>query len=410
MKAQTSKTRDAARNPAVRRQNRSRTGGLAQRPSVWDGCFSFPPLTHDLNPLEAPISVRLRGILQFKVITRLGALHGLPLAELASLRNCGRTTVTEFLQLVERAAENWIIVPPGVRGMTVSEWPVSDSLRAALASQGIQRLGDLHGLPIGRFYEQFKWPKRSVRELQRRIRELSGDKEEVVPEPPSCFLVPRGQRDLNPLELPMSVRLERSLRSLGVQRLGDLHGVPFQNILDIPKCGPRTFRELVDLLDRVAAGHFQAGSGAFQTSDLSALLRSLENLLQQISPRDREILILRLNPESGRAALLGMVGARFGLSKERIRQITGRSLRLLRRAGGPGLLAQLRGVAEKCREANCRLTPEVLADWLQGRPVSGELPLAVFARLLAGLNPEIPAGRNSGPPGPGGNARSHGKK
>ena len=52
--------------------------------------------------------------------------------------------------------------------------------------------------------------------------------------------------------------------------------------------------------------------------------------IPEASPREARILRLRFGLESGRAYTLEEVGEKFGLTRERIRQIEGKALRQLR--------------------------------------------------------------------------------
>ena len=66
-------------------------------------------------------------------------------------------------------------------------------------------------------------------------------------------------------------------------------------------------------------------------SALQNLLRDkVEEVLGTLPPREARILRLRFGLQNGRAYTLEEVGQKFGLTRERIRQIEGRALRRLR--------------------------------------------------------------------------------
>ncbi len=66
-------------------------------------------------------------------------------------------------------------------------------------------------------------------------------------------------------------------------------------------------------------------------STYSAMLKDkLEELLTTLTPREARILRLRFGLQNGRSYTLEEVGQKFGLTRERIRQIEGRALRRLR--------------------------------------------------------------------------------
>lgn len=60
------------------------------------------------------------------------------------------------------------------------------------------------------------------------------------------------------------------------------------------------------------------------------LRETLEGMLNSLSPREARILRMRFGFENGESYTLEEVGAKFGLTRERIRQIEGRALRRLR--------------------------------------------------------------------------------
>jgi RNA polymerase primary sigma factor len=67
-----------------------------------------------------------------------------------------------------------------------------------------------------------------------------------------------------------------------------------------------------------------------QSAYQSMLKEKLEEVLSTLSPREARILRLRFGLDDGTAYTLEEVGQKFGLTRERIRQIEGRALRRLR--------------------------------------------------------------------------------
>jgi RNA polymerase primary sigma factor len=66
----------------------------------------------------------------------------------------------------------------------------------------------------------------------------------------------------------------------------------------------------------------------------------IEEMLATLNPREARILRLRFGLVNGRSYTLEEVGQKFGLTRERIRQIEGRALRRLRH---PRRSRELRG-------------------------------------------------------------------
>jgi len=67
-----------------------------------------------------------------------------------------------------------------------------------------------------------------------------------------------------------------------------------------------------------------------QSAHTKILQEKIEELLTTLTPREARILRLRFGLQNGRSYTLEEVGKKFGLTRERIRQIEGRALRRLR--------------------------------------------------------------------------------
>jgi RNA polymerase primary sigma factor len=67
-----------------------------------------------------------------------------------------------------------------------------------------------------------------------------------------------------------------------------------------------------------------------QVAYQNMLRDKIEEVLETLSPRESRILRLRFGLENGRAYTLEEIGRKFGLTRERIRQIEGKALRRLR--------------------------------------------------------------------------------
>ena len=67
-----------------------------------------------------------------------------------------------------------------------------------------------------------------------------------------------------------------------------------------------------------------------QSAHDNLLREKIEEVLSTLTPREARILRLRFGLQNGRCYTLEEVGQKFGLTRERIRQIEGRALRRLR--------------------------------------------------------------------------------
>ena len=212
------------------------------------------------------------------------------------------------------------------------------------------------------------------------------------PAPAGCLSVPAGAWNLPPGELPSSVRLQGVFQKKHIRRLGDLHGLALSDLRQLGNCGPTTIAECVHLLERVAAGEFAIPQDCLSATNLAGLLRKLDGTIADLPAREREVLLLRLGAaKDGQFWTLKKVGNKFHLTRERVRQIMELLLPLVRKAGGPGLAAQLRAIAAACARRVCPLTPALLEQWLAGAKTPPRYSSAFYVRLLGELNPEIPA-------------------
>jgi RNA polymerase primary sigma factor len=80
-------------------------------------------------------------------------------------------------------------------------------------------------------------------------------------------------------------------------------------------------------------GHFiedDVSPTPMQSAYQSMLKDKMEDILSTLSPREARVLRLRFGLDDGTVYTLEEVGRKFGLTRERIRQIEGRALRQLR--------------------------------------------------------------------------------
>ena len=67
-----------------------------------------------------------------------------------------------------------------------------------------------------------------------------------------------------------------------------------------------------------------------EAASLTMLHTEVEDVLDTLTPRERRVLQLRFGLVDGQQRTLEEVGKRFGVTRERIRQIEGKALRKLR--------------------------------------------------------------------------------
>lgn len=215
------------------------------------------------------------------------------------------------------------------------------------------------------------------------VAKLTSPAKSTAPQP-GVFHVPDSSRGLNPLELPLSTRLENALRGRGVARLGELHGVPERELREAGNCGATTVAELHALIIRAAAGEFSAPDAAARKP--AELLPLLDALVAKLPTRNRTILRVRLGAETGRKTTLAATGDRYDLTRERVRQVIDLCVSQLRRTGSLRLKFYLTQLEAHCRKARQPLSTGLLAQWLGA---ARNPDLEYYVRLVCLLQPSL---------------------
>jgi hypothetical protein len=74
----------------------------------------------------------------------------------------------------------------------------------------------------------------------------------------------------------------------------------------------------------------------------------------------------------------------------RIRQIVRKRLAALIKAGGPRMIAYLKGIADLCHQKACPLSIMLFTNWVAQYSIQHQYPLPFYVHLLGQLNPDIP--------------------
>ncbi|MGH7951115.1 MAG: RtcB family protein [Limisphaerales bacterium] len=117
----------------------------------------------------------------------------------------------------------------------------------------------------------------------------------------------------------------------------------------------------------------------------------LDVLISELSARDAKILEMRLSGEKEQLPTLEDIGAKFKLTRERIRQVVKTTTDKLQKVGSRRLDAYLLQTEKVCRETVCPLTPGLFARWLGDKVGLLRFSPGFYVRLLCELNPSIPA-------------------
>ena len=315
-------------------------------------------------------------------------------------RDVSRLTIP----LLQVPADERIFIPQEARGRAIPTFQVSVRLRHIFEHKRFCILGDIHGISYAEFGKFRNCGKRTITELRELVRMIQSAQpighadgnsqefsESFVALMGDCLTVPASVQDLNLCDLPISVRLGNLLKERKTTRLGDLNGVSISELKGVRNCGKKTISEIVNLIERAAAGEFKTITEANVGWSPVDLARLLDTLIMELSTRDVEILELRLSGEKEQLPTLEDVGAKFKLTRERIRQIVNKITAQLRKAGSRRLNTYLLHVAKVCRETVCPLTPDLFEQWLGEKARLFQFSPGFYARLLCELNPTIPA-------------------
>jgi hypothetical protein len=162
---------------------------------------------------------------------------------------------------------DYIAIPEHLINQPVAELPMPGRVGRLLACANVRRLGELDGKRLSEFEGYPGFAETTVWQLRCII--LRALQPGVEPDlttwpipmrdyrqPGPAFDVSPGIRAFSPLDLPVSARLRNVLDRLGIERLGQLDGLPVRNLLKARNCGHHTLEELKTLLRRVEAGEF----------------------------------------------------------------------------------------------------------------------------------------------------------
>ncbi|MBJ7595680.1 MAG: RNA polymerase sigma factor RpoD [Candidatus Dormibacteraeota bacterium] len=137
-------------------------------------------------------------------------------------------------------------------------------------------------------------------------------------------------------QLRVSRRLFQELgREPSDEEVADELGITAERVREIKKISrdPVSLETPVGNEDDTELGDFVEDKEATPPSDaavLSVLHTEMEDMLDTLSPRERRVLQLRFGLADGHQRTLEEVGKRFGVTRERIRQIEAKGLRKLR--------------------------------------------------------------------------------
>lgn len=194
-------------------------------------------------------------------------------------------------------------------------------------------------------------------------------------------------RGLSLKDLPVSAHLESVLRGLGIERLGQLHGLSVRELLVRPNCGGKALAELATLLRRAEAGEFTLADQQLEKSTAADLLGLLDDLASQLPDRDRQCLLLHFGADGDAPKPFRQIGKRYGVSGSAIEQAETRSLERIRRRGSAKLRNLLTHILAPCR-GEVPLSPALLATWIDPTHPP-RYDLQFYLRIIAKLRSDL---------------------
>ncbi|MCF7707643.1 MAG: hypothetical protein K9N52_01935 [Verrucomicrobia bacterium] len=225
----------------------------------------------------------------------------------------------------------------------------------------------------------------------RKVRQQSGDVMTIS--------IPTHVRDWPLDQMPLSVRLSGVLQKMGFKKLGDLHGLSYIQVLSMRNCGRRSIFELVELVRRLQAGEFDPVK--VKGSGIDYLTEFLDDIIDELGERERQMLMLRMGADGGPPMTLEEVGSKYGLTRERVRQVVDLLVLKILRSGGPPIQDLLEDLAEQCLSAICPLTPELFVKWLGITPAKHcRYAVPFYIRLFSALEPSLPGWSEGQKPSP----------
>jgi hypothetical protein len=295
-----------------------------------------------------------------------------------------------------------IQIPEDLRGQAIEWTAMSVRLAGVLRRANIQMLGDLHGCKLDDFAWQKNCGYKTLHELDELVRQAHSRVEQTPPRPMRGsplvgtavnFVVPESISQLGFAELPITNRLKKLARSIGVQRLGDLKSRSAFELLRCKNCGWRTVVEIGQLIERAIAGEFDEAQ-IEESVEPTELLTLLEKGMAKLPPRDKHLLLARIGGEDVPPPTLEELGQSHALTRARVQQILEKTLNTLKKTWGPRVPRLLEAVKRRCFSNVCPLTPALLGQWIGESHGTLQLSPKPQVRLIGALDEDIPCWPN----------------
>jgi hypothetical protein len=124
--------------------------------------------------------------------------------------------------------------------------------------------------------------------------------------------------------LDLSLRAINALKRLNIRTVSDLMNRDLEKIRNSMGVGKKTFAEIAEIIDR-SDKIFKSKSAPKPPEPTSPICSVIDAFLLKIKDRNREIFVKRIGLFDEKKETLESIGSRFGLTRERVRQIEGRT-------------------------------------------------------------------------------------
>lgn len=287
-----------------------------------------------------------------------------------------------------------IRIHPSNRSRRFDSLMLSTRALNILQSLNIRTLGDLDGVPHQRILESKNCGNKSYEEIMRVADTFEGpvtaSSNGVSPLSPShrTIAIPEESRGWSVGLLPLSVRLRHAMQRLNCKTLGDLHGLSYGILTEMPDCGSRTQAELREFVARVQRGMFGQPRDRAKESAAAFIVGKFDEFVEGLGTPHRSIFMERVGASADPVTLMS-VGRKYKMTRERVRQIISMLMEKAMRHGGPPLDEAIREFVGEINRNLWPLTPALFSRMVSSSPRRPQHSLTFYIRLLGWIERQL---------------------
>ena len=291
-----------------------------------------------------------------------------------------------------------ILIPEALRGQPVTAYPMSQRLVAIFREQAVSHIGQLHEQRFAGLRRLWQCDAIAINDLREWVRLVQAKAQPGSllaqglgsVQPYDQVQIPGHSQAVALSELPLSTRLAGGLAKMKLTRLGDLHGLTWQDFHGQFNLGTTSRAELARLVERAHAGEFNLDDLRLDLLRAQDIVPLLDRLVSGMKDRARNMLKLRLGADGDSGAILDQIGDQCRRSRQAIQQFEVKYMEKLQKQGGSKLQRLIQKVAADCAASACPLTPAWVEEWSLGRTTPDAFSPKFYARLLRAFAPDLP--------------------